>query len=157
MTISKGKNEVSSEDWIYLNNFLGSINSFHNNQQYIDKEVLKRFKNALTWANDEVANKNVDKIYSSPKDINSFDFVTLKIFTDTLNKYVNEKKTYKQVKKGVNKIYDDGRFLVVEPETHESSCFYGKNTKWCTTSEKSDYFDKYTKQGRLFYFLDKKK
>lgn len=152
----KGKNEVSSEDWIYLNNFLGSINSFHNNQQYIDKEVLKRFKNALTWANDEVANKNVDKIYSSPKDINSFDFVTLKIFTDTLNKYVNEKKTYKQVKKGVNKIYDDGRFLVVEPETHESSCFYGKNTKWCTTSEKSDYFDKYTKQGRLFYFLDKK-
>ena len=56
----KGKNEVSSEDWIYLNNFLGSIKSFHNNQQYIDKEVLKRFKNALTWANDEVANKNVD-------------------------------------------------------------------------------------------------
>lgn len=152
----KGKDEVSPQDWISLNDFLRSINSFHNNQPYIDKEVLKRFKNALSWADDEVANRNVDKIYSSPKDINSFDFVTLKIFTDTLGKYVNEKKTYKKAKKGVNKIYDDGRFLVVEPETHESSCFYGRNTKWCTTSEKSDYFDKYTKQGRLFYFLDKK-
>ena len=46
---------------------------------------------------------------------------------------------------------------MVRPKSHSASCYYGTNTKWCTTQKGStSYFDKYTRTGNLYYFLNKK-
>lgn len=55
-----------------------------------------------------------------------------------------------------DKIYQDGRWIVIVPKTHEASCHYGAGTKWCTTMKNSpSYYSNYTTNGCLFYILDK--
>ena len=56
---------------------------------------------------------------------------------------------------GGNVVYDDGRFFVVNPLTHQSSCYYGKGTKWCTTADSDHQFNRYNEDGKLFYILDR--
>jgi len=47
-------------------------------------------------------------------------------------------------------LYDKNDYLVVIPKTEEASCFWGRNTEWCTASTKSkNYFDTYNPNGPL--------
>ena len=47
-------------------------------------------------------------------------------------------------------LYDKNDYLVVIPKTEEASCFWGRNTEWCTASTKSiNYFNHYNKNGPL--------
>jgi len=70
------------------------------------------------------------------------------------------KITESQVKKHETLIlYEDENYLLVQPKSIRSSRLYGATTKWCTASERDDYiqyFIKYTKQGVLLYFINKK-
>jgi hypothetical protein len=62
----------------------------------------------------------------------------------------------RELKAGADKIYQDSRWLVMVPKTHEASCHYGAGTKWCTTMKNTpSHFDTYTTNGVLFYLLDK--
>lgn len=56
---------------------------------------------------------------------------------------------------GGNVVYEDERFFIVNPLTHESSCYYGKGTKWCTAADSDYQFNQYNQDGKLFYILDK--
>jgi len=58
---------------------------------------------------------------------------------------------------GGNVVYDDGKFFVVNPLTHDASCYYGKGTKWCTAAESDYQFKRYNEDGKLFYILDRTK
>ena len=102
--------------------------------------------------------KTEDKINSRPKDINSFtNLVDLNYFNEQYNEYVENVQTEKDIKKEADKIYEDDRFLIIRPLSHKSSCYYGANTTWCTTSEgHDDYFNRYTSKGKLYYIIDKK-
>ena len=55
----------------------------------------------------------------------------------------------------VDNVYEDDDFLVAAPKTHQSSCYYGSGTQWCTTTKDSRSFDEYSKLGILFYIIDK--
>lgn len=67
------------------------------------------------------------------------------------------KLTKGELKKQANKLYDTGRYLVVEPESHGASCYYGAGTQWCTTMKHNpNYFNQYFKNSSLFYFINKK-
>jgi len=70
-----------------------------------------------------------------------------------------EGKARRDVKKveGGNVVYEDPRFFVVNPLTHQSSCYYGKGTKWCTAADTDYQFNQYNQDGKLFYILDKTK
>jgi hypothetical protein len=70
-----------------------------------------------------------------------------------------EGKSRRDVKKveGGNVVYEDPRFFVVNPLTHQSSCYYGKGTKWCTAADTDYQFNQYNQDGKLFYILDKTK
>jgi len=46
---------------------------------------------------------------------------------------------------------------VVNPLNHESSCYYGKGTKWCTAAETDSHFKRYNEDGKLFYIIDRAK
>ena len=64
------------------------------------------------------------------------------------------RRTVRKVEGG-NVVYDDSRFFVVNPLTNESSCYYGKGTKWCTAAEGTNHFNRYNEDGKLFYVIDK--
>jgi hypothetical protein len=64
----------------------------------------------------------------------------------------------KEAKKGVDKIYEDGNWLVVRPKTWGASCVYGAGTKWCTTSKETDsHFKRETDRKFLIYVINKSK
>jgi len=99
--------------------------------------------------------REFDKISSNlPKtDINSYKSVSE--LSDELQKYANRpRRDYKQVEGG-KVVFDDGRFFVVNPQTHQASCYYGKGTKWCTVASSDHQFNYYNTEGKLFYILDR--
>lgn len=92
------------------------------------------------------------------KDINSYE--SLDDMYDVINKHLNDdpisnKAKISKIKKSAKKIYEDGRFLVIKPLTYESSCYYSKGTKWCTTDKHK--YDEYTSMGSLYIIIDKTK
>ena len=88
-------------------------------------------------------------------DINSYRNVT-ELF-NALQEYVSRpRRQYRKVDGG-NVVYEDDRFFVVNPLTHQASCYYGKGTKWCTAADSSYQFNQYNNDGKLFYILDKSK
>ena len=70
---------------------------------------------------------------------------------------VREKASTQEVAKGTKKIVEDDRWLILHPETKESSCKYGQGTKWCTAMRDGDHYENYTKDGNLYYIIDKSK
>ena len=70
-----------------------------------------------------------------------------------------EGKARRDVKKveGGNVVYEDPRFFVVNPLNHQSSCYYGKGTKWCTAADSDYQFSQYNQDGKIIYILDKTK
>jgi hypothetical protein len=99
--------------------------------------------------------KQFEKISSNlPKtDINQY--AGLGELLTSLAEY--ESKSKRNVKKvqGGNVVYEDDRFFIVNPLTHEASCYYGKGTKWCTAADSNHQFNQYNQDGKLFYILDK--
>lgn len=67
-----------------------------------------------------------------------------------------EKAKEEKAKAGVEKVYEDGTWLVVIPKTYEASVYYGRNTEWCTARpSSSNYFNQYVKSGTLYMILHK--
>jgi len=63
----------------------------------------------------------------------------------------------KELETQVIKIHEDGEWLLIRPLTFKSSCKYGANTKWCTTTEHNqEHYNKYAKKGVLIYCINKK-
>jgi len=55
-------------------------------------------------------------------------------------------------------IYNDADIKVVVPRTPSASCYFGKNTRWCTASQDDEEtFLRYNQQGPLYIILIKKK
>lgn len=99
--------------------------------------------------------KQFEKISSNlPKtDINSYKSV--KELFDALTDYDNKpRRDYREVEGG-KVVYDDGKYFVVNPQTHQANCHYGKGTKWCTVADSDYQFNQYNKEGKLFYILDR--
>jgi len=60
----------------------------------------------------------------------------------------------RETKKGIRKIFDDGRYLVIQPTTEVAACHNGKGTRWCISAVESDNaFEEYSDQGVVFYFV----
>ena len=122
-------------DWVGKN--VDSINFDENFDKLVD--AVKKF--VLIGSNLPVTD-----LYQYPN--------STKLF-QALADYENKaRRTIRKVEGG-NVVYDDSRFFVVNPLTHESSCYYGKGTKWCTSAESNSHFNRYNEDGKLFYVIDK--
>jgi len=99
--------------------------------------------------------KKFEKISSNlPKtDINQYE--GLGELLTALSEYENRAKRNIKKVQGGNVVYEDDRFFIVNPLTHEASCYYGKGTKWCTAADSNHQFNQYNQDGKLFYILDK--
>jgi hypothetical protein len=54
-----------------------------------------------------------------------------------------------------NIVYDDNEYKVIIPKTEEASCYYGRNTRWCTASRNNNMFKHYDVDGPLYIILHK--
>jgi cell division protein FtsB len=83
------------------------------------------------------------------------DYASLSELAESIKDYDERvRRNFRKVEGG-NVVYEDDRFFIVNPLTHESSCYYGKGTKWCTAADSDYQFKQYNQDGKLFYILDK--
>ena len=71
-------------------------------------------------------------------------------------KDISKKQQVRDIKKGAKKIMETNDWLVIQPTTEESACYYGANTKWCTASKENSMFNHYNEQGPIYIFINKK-
>ena len=60
-----------------------------------------------------------------------------------------------RIKKDIINVYNGPEGWIKIPTTIESSCWIGRNTRWCTASGKNTMFDHYNKSDNLFVVYDK--
>ena len=61
-----------------------------------------------------------------------------------------------RVRDDVDVVYEDSTWIIMIPKTKEASCHYGGGqSRWCTASKSSNYYDHYAKQGPLYMVLHK--
>lgn len=89
--------------------------------------------------------------------IDNSDVTTYKTFDQVANAVaVAEMKAVdKELEKQIVKIYEDDEWLILRPLSEKASAKYGAGTKWCTTMEHNDYFDRYCRRGILIYNINK--
>ena len=64
------------------------------------------------------------------------------------------KRREKGAKESTDYLHDDNNYMIVRPRSEDSSCYYGRGTKWCISATQSrNYFDQYTGEGTGFYFV----
>ena len=129
---------------------------FHNNVNRITEDDIWRAETIFRERNGMVP--NIEGIAKSFKDIAQYENPE---FIRTLMEIVDGKKTEREkereLKSQAERLYEDDDVLVIRPKSHTASCYYGANTKWCTSSSgSSGYFEKYIKTGLLYYFIKKK-
>jgi hypothetical protein len=123
----------------------------------------------LDWVGKNLDVVNFDETFGKVSNaLNKFEKISSNLPITDLTQYKSvgqlfgaisdyEGRQRRNVKKveGGNVVYDDGKYFVVNPLTHESSCYYGKGTKWCTAAESDYNFKRYNDDGKLFYILDR--
>ena len=87
--------------------------------------------------------KSVADLYDNVKDY--------KVSKDEITKTKAER-----LRDDVDKVYEDDKWLILVPKSKEASCHYGGGqTRWCTASKSSNYYDHYSKQGPLYMMMYK--
>jgi len=129
---------------------------FNNNVNRITEDDIWKAETIFREQNGMVP--NIEGIAKSFKDIAQYENPE---FIRTLMGIVDSKKTEREkereLKSQAEKLYEDDDVLVIRPKSYAASCYYGANTKWCTTNKgSSGYFEKYIKTGLLYYFINKK-
>jgi hypothetical protein len=152
---SKGGLNVSQQDAI-MDILSMVVPWFHNNVNKITEDDIWEAETIFRDRNGMVP--NIEGIANAFKDINQYENPE---FIRTLMGIVDGKKTEREIerelKSQAERLYEDDDVLVIRPKSHAASCYYGANTKWCTTNKgDSGYFEKYIKTGLLYYFIKKK-
>lgn len=99
-----------------------------------------------------------DKISSNLPIKDLYGYKNIEQLENALTEYENKQRRSVQKIKDANLVYDDKtRFIVFNPLTHDSSCYYGSGTKWCTAASTDEHFHRYNKDGKLFYVIDRTK
>ena len=87
--------------------------------------------------------KSVEELYDNVKDY--------QVSKDEITKTKAER-----LRDDVDKVYEDDKWLILVPKSKEASCHYGGGqTRWCTASKSSNYYDHYAKQGPLYMMMYK--
>ena len=132
---------------------------FHANVNRIKEDDIWKAETAFREdMNNEYVVPNIEGIARSPKDINQYENPQfIKKLMNTIDARKTQREIEREIKTQADKIYEDNDVLVVRPKSHAASCYYGANTKWCTTQTGNPgYFEKYFRDGNLYYFLNKK-
>ena len=130
----------------FLESLKDNILCFHQN---VDRISAKNVDQMIDKISEVTADFDESKIKSNPKDINSYPYLGALVgvceFFEEL-----KPKTASRIK-----LYEDSRWLVVVPLTHNASCSYGIHSNWCVSTSNETFFKRYTQDAFLIFFLDK--
>ena len=126
------------------------VNIFHDLSLTITDKDIDLAKKLHSGINDTY-------IKGAPKDIHRYkSYWELQTVLSAMDKKKKDRELEREAIKDTDKLYEDSRFLVVRPYSHDASCYYGANTKWCTASKDNrSYFNRYGDSGVLVYVIDK--
>ena len=156
ITSVKEKYNIPLDIWDKMVTGSGAI---ANNQKYL--EWIARDYTNSTIQNDIYLDALLSSVESFDRKRNNLPKKDLYVYTSLseLNLALDNLKERQRVigtHEQSEVIYEDDRFKVVVPESHDASCYYGAGTKWCTASKDNvGHFKNYNKEGKLFYILDK--
>jgi hypothetical protein len=138
------------------------------NLDKISKTITPKYLDWVGKVFDEINFDNTFPLLVSS--LNRFDNISTNLPLTDINQYksfdelVNGIKNYDNRTrrdvtdvKGANVVFNDDKYFIVNPENYESSCYYGRGTKWCTAAETDSHFRRYNEDGKLFYIIDKTK
>lgn len=132
--------------------------NFHKNTKYKYLGwVFDQYNKNPDYSFEELSNfaERFDKL---SKNLEKKDLYLYKDLSELLDIFKFYGSTKEEKKSGKKVIFEDNDFLVVRPLTQDASCYYGANTKWCTSSTKEgkNKFDQYSSTGKLYYIISKK-
>lgn len=112
------------------------------------KEYLETFK--------VLSRKSIIK--GQDKDIGKWiktGWIEFKEFIDSVKDKTSSRQQKHEIKKDAIKLIDNDVMTVIIPLTEQSSCYYGKQTKWCTAASESDnaFYMYFLNNKTLFYVL----
>jgi hypothetical protein len=91
------------------------------------------------------------------KDINSWSFNDLVKELDELNKTKSKRQEKIEVKysgdEGTLKIYEDEECIVLQVNNKAAACLHGSGTKWCITMNNASYYEQYTSNNVVFFYI----
>jgi hypothetical protein len=138
----------------FINLLVNRLRSFIKNNAKITSEVIGTTKEL--WDSIESrAFPKLDVVLNAPKDINSYNIDSLGYLTQALSMISSKREKEREAKKEAERVFEDGDVIGIRAITHNASCYYGSGTRWCTAGQQPDYFNKYTRDGKLYYFIDK--
>jgi hypothetical protein len=132
--------------------------------------MVSQTKDWLDWFLNELKNNTFKEMFDIVKDFEELsdknllenkDIYSYESNQDIVDeiKFARDKVTRSEVKKKETiTLYEDDRWLVLQPLTSRSSNVYGKSTKWCVAAEDHNfkkYFKDYTENGTLVFLIDK--
>lgn len=150
-TWNSDKEQGQYSKWILDKLNRNLLNNSHLGHLY---DVLKRFEdNKKNLKNKDINKfKSIQEIDAYLNDDNSYNELSH-------SQVVRQHRMDKQ-KADLNNeaelIYEDPDWEIWIPKTYAASCKLGQGSKWCTAStETSEYFDDYSKDGDLYIILNK--
>lgn len=134
----------------------------------INRDVSKNHKN-LMWIgnilmtepdiNDENLFKNLEIFNKVGSSTDLYSFKDYGTFLDFLEKRSKEVQMGKmaQIKAGTTTLNDDKRWLVVAPQTHDASKYFGGGTSWCISTSNDRYWKDYYYTKTIVMIKDRSK
>jgi hypothetical protein len=99
-----------------------------------------------------------EKIKGGDSDIFQYDLETLDKKISEISKEKTKGEVKREEKSKATRIKETDRYLIVVPESYESSCYYGANTKWCISGRTASYWKEYWLRGvGIYIVIDKEK
>jgi hypothetical protein len=87
------------------------------------------------------------RVKNNPKDINSYPtFNSLKLITDALEETKKERPDR-------DRIYQDDKWTIIVPKSHDAACKYGVHSNWCVSTSNPTYFKRYTEDRKALLFF----
>lgn len=111
-----------------------------------DLYKAKQYLSTFIRFNTKIEQKDIMK-YKSLQEL----FNVVEPFINNPQQTATKAEEIRKIKEGAEKVYEDSKWMVIVPHTQEASCYYGKNTQWCTAAEHSDnMFENYNSKGLLY-------
>ena len=134
----------------------------------VNRDVSKNHKN-LMWIgkilmtepdiNDEDLFKNLEIFNKVGGSTDLYSFKDYGTFLDFLEKRSKEVQMGKmaQIKAGTKTLNNDKRWLVVAPQTHDASRYFGGGTSWCISTSNDKYWKDYYHTKTIVMIKDRSK
>jgi hypothetical protein len=129
-----------------LEDITSVVKAYHENLQRLTSQISTPIVDANKTSFPGRAER---RIKNNPKDISGYPTLSsLKLITTALEETKKERPDR-------DRIYQDDRWTVVVPKTHQAACKYGVHSNWCVSTSNSTYFGRYTKErdALLFFIL----